>query len=567
MSALHDLSPEALELLKRRLRSNGATAAPLEPAPEAARTSGTLRLRTSDVDQFTVASHDCNPLHNDPLYARKSAYGGRIAHGVLSGMAALLRSGVLQQSGALCDRNVQSVRMAFEAPLFPEQEYVWEASTQGRSASVVLWDGPRSLLRATVQFGEEEPGALDSAAAPERDAERSPDPELLSEPPLERGPRTSAVVLGVDDLREGQTITGAYGIDGDAWNALATRWGIAGGGGLPTSVATVLLACTYIIGMETPGERALFQRLEVEWTGEPLRGALAYEAVVESIRAATGHVHLNVRFDDVSTGRRVATAQLSALFMPSTPPTSVAATEALLPRTEALAGQHAVVVGGSRGLGAALTLALALQGADVTATYAQSGDAAQALAADLERTSSRCDVVQLDATDGEGAQRLRDRLHVEGRGVDVLVLNASPAVLPMALSPVFTERLGAYVHLSYAMTSTPLLALLPLVEQARGIVVAISSAFVEDPPPEWPHYVSAKAAIEGLMRAVASSAPGVRVVVTRPPRLQTDLTRVPLGHRYAEPPALVATRLVRSLIGGSEPGVIQVLSPSALTTT
>jgi NAD(P)-dependent dehydrogenase (short-subunit alcohol dehydrogenase family) len=559
MSALRDLSPEALELLKRRLRSNGATAAPQEPPAEAARTSGTLRLQASDVDLFTEASHDRNPLHNDPLYARKSAYGDRIAHGVLSGMAVLLRSGVLQQSdvlqqsGTLRGRDVRSVQMAFEAPLFPEQEYAWEASTRGRSASVALGDGPRSLLKATVQFGEDEPGAPDAAAAP----------ALPSEPSSERGPRIAAAVIGVDDLREEQTITGAYGVDAAAWSALATRWG--GAGDRPTPVAVVLLACTYIVGMEVPGERALFQRLEVEWTGAPSTGALAYEASVRGVRTATGHVQLGVRFDDASTGRTVATAQLSALFMPVTPTTTAAAAEALLPRSAALTGKHAVIVGGSRGLGAALSLNLALQGADVTATYARSTGAARALAAELEGAPSRCELVRLDATDSEGAQRLRERLRAEGRGIDVFVLNAAPALRPMALDPAFARRIGAYVQESYAMTSTPLLALLPLVEEAGGVVVAISSEFVEDPPPEWPHYVSAKAAIEGLMRTVASAAPSVRVVVARPPRLQTDLTRVPLGHRQAEPPVVVAASLVRSILEGGEPGSVRVLGPSALT--
>lgn len=546
MSALRDLSPEALELLKRRLRSSGATASPEAP-PEAGRTSGMLRLQASDVALFTEASHDRNPLHNDPLYARKSAYGGCIAHGVLSGMAALLQSGVLR------GREIRSVQMSFEAPLFPEQEYAWAASVRGSRAVVALKDGPRSLLKARVQLGAEGP----QASVPERAAEESPAPRDAL--------RTVAAAFGVGDLREGKTSAGTYRIGRDAFDALSARWSTADGGGLPVPVAAVLFACSYIVGMEVPGERALFQRLEAEWTGEPSTGTLAYEAAVRAVHATTEHVQLDVRFGDATSGRTVATAQLSALFMPATPPPTAASADVLLPRTGALAGKHAVVVGGSRGLGAALTLSLALQGADVTVTYARSTDSALALAADLEHAPSRREVVQLDATDGEGAWRLRERLRAEGRGVDVLVLNAAPVLRPMALHPAFAERLGAYVQQSYAMTSTPLLALLPLVEEAGGVVLAISSQFVEDPPPEWPHYVSAKAAVEGLMRAVVSVAPSVRAVIARPPRLQTDLTRIPLGHRQAEPPAVVAARLVQSLLEGGEPGSVRVLGPSALT--
>ena len=72
------------------------------------------------------------------------------------------------------------------------------------------------------------------------------------------------------------------------------------------------------------------------------------------------------------------------------------------------------------------------------------------------------------------------------------------------------------------------------------------TAAVDEPPPAWAHYVSAKCAIEGFARAVASDS-GVPLSIARPPRLRTDLTNVPLGHTGALPPEQVAAAIVRDL--------------------
>jgi NAD(P)-dependent dehydrogenase (short-subunit alcohol dehydrogenase family) len=226
---------------------------------------------------------------------------------------------------------------------------------------------------------------------------------------------------------------------------------------------------------------------------------------------------------------------------------------------------QAVVVGGSRGLGAALARVLAMEGADVVVTYALSTDAANALVAECADTPGRVRALQLDAANPESAHQLREEIESSGRGVDLLVLNAAPALRPMPLDDAFTGRIIGYVTESFAMVSGPLLALLPSVRITGGQVVGISSEFVETSPPEWSHYVSAKTALEGLLQTLAVAEPSVRVAVARPPRLQTDLTRSPLGHRSALSPAEVAVRLAEFLRDGAESGRVHVFPPASFT--
>lgn len=54
-----------------------------------------------------------------------------------------------------------------------------------------------------------------------------------------------------------------------------------------------------------------------------------------------------------------------------------------------LKGRRALVTGGSRGIGAAIALALAENGADVAFTYQSSAEKAQSVASSIERTGRR----------------------------------------------------------------------------------------------------------------------------------------------------------------------------------
>lgn len=77
-------------------------------------------------------------------------------------------------------------------------------------------------------------------------------------------------------------------------------------------------------------------------------------------------------------------------------------------------GKVAVVLGGSRGIGAAIVERLALDGAKVVFTYAASADRAEALAARLRGQSCEVVAVQADSADAgqvEAAIDLRKRDH------------------------------------------------------------------------------------------------------------------------------------------------------------
>jgi NAD(P)-dependent dehydrogenase (short-subunit alcohol dehydrogenase family) len=89
--------------------------------------------------------------------------------------------------------------------------------------------------------------------------------------------------------------------------------------------------------------------------------------------------------------------------------------------------------------------------------------------------------------------------------------------------------------------------------------VIISSEAAERPVREWPHYVAAKRAIEGLASVAAMQYPKVRSLIVRPAKLLTAMTNTPMGRLGAASPALVAGRIAARLERPLEPGKTEIL--------
>ena len=86
------------------------------------------------------------------------------------------------------------------------------------------------------------------------------------------------------------------------------------------------------------------------------------------------------------------------------------------------------------------------------------------------------------------------------------------------------------------------------VARARGRCLLVSSAALANLPADWPHYVTAKSAVEGLLRWAAANNPGVGFFVTRPGMVLTDQTNTPTSREDAAPVENVAGPVSRRLV-------------------
>lgn len=93
-----------------------------------------------------------------------------------------------------------------------------------------------------------------------------------------------------------------------------------------------------------------------------------------------------------------------------------------------LAGNRALVTGGSRGIGAAIAIALADKGADVAITYERSADRAAEVVRAVEAKGRRAVAIQADSADPDAIKRSVDETVQSLGGLDILVNNAAIAI-------------------------------------------------------------------------------------------------------------------------------------------
>jgi 3-oxoacyl-[acyl-carrier protein] reductase len=94
-----------------------------------------------------------------------------------------------------------------------------------------------------------------------------------------------------------------------------------------------------------------------------------------------------------------------------------------------LAGRVAVVTGGARDIGRAVTRELAACGASVVVNYFSSGDRARAVVSEIKSNGGRAAAVQADVSQAAGARRLIDETRASfGDRIDILVNNAGGLV-------------------------------------------------------------------------------------------------------------------------------------------
>lgn len=190
-----------------------------------------------------------------------------------------------------------------------------------------------------------------------------------------------------------------------------------------------------------------------------------------------------------------------------------------------LSGRVCLVTGASRGLGRAVALTLAEQGATVVGTYRSGADAAR----EVEEVAAGPGTVTMqpcDVTDGDSVQALVASVLAEHGRVDALVNNAGVwrggrlVDLPVEdwLQVVDTDLTGVF---------TVLKAVLPAMVEARaGRIVNVTSVIGVTGYPGDAAYSAAKGGVNSLTRSLAKelATSGVAVNAVAPGPVETEMT-------------------------------------------
>lgn len=206
-------------------------------------------------------------------------------------------------------------------------------------------------------------------------------------------------------------------------------------------------------------------------------------------------------------------------------------------------GQIALVTGASRGIGAAIALALAARGFKVVGT-ATSEQGAAKISQDLAAHAG-CEGRVLNVNDTGAGDALVDAIVQQHGGLHVLVNNAGITrdMLAMRLKDedwdaVVDTNLKAVFQMSRAVMRS-------MMKQRYGRIINITSVVGASGNPGQANYAAAKAGVAGMTRALARElgSRGITVNCIAPGFIETDmtgklsaeqqkalLTQIPLGH-------------------------------------
>ena len=193
-----------------------------------------------------------------------------------------------------------------------------------------------------------------------------------------------------------------------------------------------------------------------------------------------------------------------------------------------LDGKIALVTGGSRGIGRAIALRLAEEGAKVAINYAGNQTAAEEVKAIIEQHGGTAMIVQTDVSDSTAAAEMVARVHEELGGLDILVNNAGitrDTLLVRMKDEDFDAVINTNLKGIYACTKA---AAKFMTKQRSGRIVNLSSVVGEIGNIGQTNYAAAKAGVIGFSTAAAKefAARHVTVNVVAPGFIDTDMTAV-----------------------------------------
>lgn len=451
---------------------------------------------------FARLSGDFNPLHVEPVIARRTPFGAPVVHG-MHGVLWLLDA---LSEPATSDLDLGKLRVVFAQPIRvgDRAAIVWDGSMPARATIEV--EG-RTVLRLEVHVAVDEPGF------------RRATPSLPA-----AAPAGTCADLTFD---EASAVSGALPLALDR-HELVRLFPSLGRRFPPVQVAE-LLAITRLVGMVCPGRQSTLAELDLRRRSDS-PGALELTHRVARAEGRYAAIHLAIEGPTL-------TGQVKTFFRPLPQEQPGAARLKRVVDAGEFGSQHALVIGGSRGLGEVTAKLLAIGGAQVVITYRSGEDDARRVVADIVAAGGTCEAIELDC---EAAASL-DRLPAGGFAPTHLYYFATPAIVPGAprtfshaafarYCRIYVEGLFATVHAVRATSTGPLTVFYP------------STVYLDEPAPNLAEYCAAKAAGEALCRQLAAQ-PGLTCYAPRLPRMRTDQTLGFVGRPAPEPQDILLSEL------------------------
>lgn len=474
-------------------------------------------LTGQDSLAFAQLSGDFNPLHVDAVSARRLQFGGTICHGVHMVLKAF---DLATKAGLLDVAQISSIHAVFGGSVRTASQVEVDLVRDADSGRVrmVASSGGRSVFTVRIALSVEPSEALWLGELP---------------PP---GDPAQTVVPSCPEFPTDATKTSLaaeefLSLNADLMHQLLPSLAKCPHG---PQIATDLLATTRIIGMRCPGLHSIYSEFKLHRRDAELsapNNKMPYSILRADSRFRS--VRLSV------TGSTLV-GTLDAFFR--APPVVQPSLRDLSAKVEPLrfAGQRALIVGGSRGLGELVVKMLLAGGANVALTYFKGKVDAERIQQEALAQGCQVGIFQLNAAESlsdTAAQYIGnlELTHLYYFATQQIAKNSASVWSPSLFEgfcQVYVQGFASVVQAAAKKCSAP--------NQLH--VLYPSTVFLDQPESGFAEYRAAKAAGEALCDSLATSM-GLIVKKPRLPRLRTDQNSSFLGVEGADPLPIMLQQL------------------------
>ena len=444
-----------------------------------------LRRAYSPLDQknFALLSGDFNPIHVDPIYARKTLFGQCVVHGIHNLLWVL-------EVLAIKEKKVfGEIDVRFNAPVFlgqsiksdwhPEKGLI-RLSSEGRNVASVTLSSELFTVNGEDQHGLE----IKSSS---------------------RDPRR----VKVSDVRLNDVLPLYF--SGDA--RMATKMFPCLTEMLGQGIICQVASLSEVVGMQLPGLHSLFSTANIVLR----KSNNAFQIKITGIDDRFKLVKLRCNYKDIE-------AKLSVFFRPS--PVEIASCETLhssLRERVNFRNAKALIIGGSRGLGAWIAKIIAVAGGEVTITYNTGKNEAEEVQADINKSGGKCKILKLDVTD-DNTVSLPD-----------YTINQIYYLASCKINENKDTNFNRTMHEKYHEFYVKGFDLVMKKAVARDVrcVLYPSSIFIDEPQQNFREYSRAKLDGEEICERLNDSGL-IKIFVPRFPKMLTDQTASIIPSEYAD---------------------------------
>lgn len=457
----------------------------------------TFCLTVSESHVFATLSGDFNPLHLDPVTARRLKYGGPVVHG----MHVCLQLLNLLLIGRVAPLMLAHIKAQFYGPVRVDEEItVVTHPTDSRHGKWTLRQREQRVMSIVLTWDL----AVNTPVLPL---------------PVATLPPHTCVERNFEEL---QSTSGSLLL---ALERTLLQHAFPGLVALPALQVAILCAATRLVGMECPGLHSLFAGFEFSFHPVAPDADLRLHYQVSEWDPRFSRIIMALQGAGV-TGSVESFLRSAPVIQPSY------ATICAFAEPTLCLGHHALIIGGSRGLGEVMAKLIAASGGHTVITY-QAGQAdAQRVAEEIRAGKGVCDILAWDVLAPQGMPE-----HGAARAFTHLYYFASPHI---EFNPWVPWQESLFQHyIAYYVTGLCDTVATLLSGRAKGseplTVFYPSSVFLDQPELGAWEYAAAKAAGEAVCLYLTTYEPRTRCFYPRLVRMRTDQTGESIGIDVREP--------------------------------